>query len=207
MSTFAWVLAVWTLAVGSGAAFVETAGRRGGGVLKMLAATAYLAFALELGALDTPYGVTVLAALFLSWFGDLFLIGRVRPFFMAGLGAFLLAHVAYAAAFWLFGLRPAPVGIAAVGMVVVGAVVFRWLRGAGLRGSMATAVAAYLMAIGVMVAFAAGTGSALVLAGAIVFAVSDVFVARHRFVARASVNRRFGLPLYFAAQLLLAASV
>lgn len=207
MSTLAVGLVALTLTTGTAAAFLQTAGRRGYGVLKMVAATSYLAFAFEVGALDSLYGMTVLAALILSWFGDLFLIGDARPAFLAGLGAFLLAHVAYSSAFYLAGLQPAPVGGAAAAMVVVGVVVFRWLRAADLPPAMTTPVAAYLVAIGVMVAFAAGTGSALVLVGAVAFAASDVFVARHRFVVRSPLNRRVGLPLYFAAQLLIAASV
>ena len=45
------------------------------------------------------------------------------------------------------------------------------------------------------------------LVGAIVFAASDVAVARDRFVARSFVNRAWGLPAYYAAQLVLAWSV
>jgi hypothetical protein len=37
--------------------------------------------------------------------------------------------------------------------------------------------------------------------------LSDLSVARDRFVAPGFVNRAWGLPTYFAAQLLLAASV
>jgi len=43
--------------------------------------------------------------------------------------------------------------------------------------------------------------------GAAMFALSDVSVARDRFVAKAFVNRAWGLPLYFAAQLILASTV
>jgi hypothetical protein len=45
------------------------------------------------------------------------------------------------------------------------------------------------------------------LAGAVLFALSDVFVARDRFVHSGFANRQWGLPLYFLAQLILAASV
>jgi hypothetical protein len=43
-----------------------------------------------------------------------------------------------------------------------------------------------------------------VAVGALAFAASDVSVARDRFVRPEFVNRAWGLPLYYAAQLLLA---
>jgi len=42
---------------------------------------------------------------------------------------------------------------------------------------------------------------------ALMFAASDVSVARNRFVARKIVNKVWGLPLYYAAQLLFATSI
>jgi hypothetical protein len=61
-----------------------------------------------------------------------------------------------------------------------------------------------------MVALAAGSFSYrvswLLAAGAFGFYLSDLSVARDRFVAPAFVNRLWGLPLYYAAVLLLAAS-
>ena len=45
------------------------------------------------------------------------------------------------------------------------------------------------------------------VAGAVLFAVSDISVARDQFVRPAFINRLWGLPLYYAAQLLLAGSV
>ena len=55
-------------------------------------------------------------------------------------------------------------------------------------------------------AVAAGAPPTLAL-GALAFAASDVSVARERFVAPAFANGAWGLPLYFAAQLVLAGSV
>jgi uncharacterized membrane protein YhhN len=46
-----------------------------------------------------------------------------------------------------------------------------------------------------------------VAAGALLFAASDLAVARDRFVRPALRNKLWGLPAYFAAQLLLAASL
>jgi hypothetical protein len=43
-----------------------------------------------------------------------------------------------------------------------------------------------------------------VAVGALAFTASDVSVARDRFVKHEFVNRAWGLPLYFGAQLLIA---
>ena len=76
---------------------------------------------------------------------------------------------------------------------------------------MRVPVRAYVSAISLMVAAAAGTYTAspapALLAGAIGFALSDLSVARDRFVEPGFVNRVWGLPLYYVAQLLLASSV
>jgi uncharacterized membrane protein YhhN len=73
-------------------------------------------------------------------------------------------------------------------------------------------VVGYAVVIAVMVATAIGTatrppGAAVIAAGAVGFAVSDAAVFRHRFVAAGLSNKLWGLPMYYAAQLLLAASV
>jgi uncharacterized membrane protein YhhN len=70
---------------------------------------------------------------------------------------------------------------------------------------------AYVAVISVMVV--AGLGSVSrpddieVALGALAFYGSDLAVARERFVQTGFVNRAWGLPLYYGAQLLLAASV
>jgi len=72
-------------------------------------------------------------------------------------------------------------------------------------------VMAYVLALGAMVSLAigaaAGWGRPLLAVGALAFAASDVSVARDRFVAPGLVNRAWGLPLYYAAQLVIALSV
>jgi uncharacterized membrane protein YhhN len=175
---------------------------------KMLAATAYLIFAVQVGALQTTYGHWVLAGLVASWFGDLLLIpdGNDKAF-VAGLASFLAAHLLYAVAF--VQRQPSPItgSIAAVVLLIVATIVLRWLTDAGLQGRMRDAVIAYLAAITAMVALGVATGSAIVAAGAIAFAVSDILVARERFVTRSVWNRRVGQPLYFLAQLLLGLSI
>jgi stage V sporulation protein SpoVS len=53
----------------------------------------------------------------------------------------------------------------------------------------------------------AGAGAPMaVAAGAVAFAVSDLAVARERFVAPGGGSWRWGLPLYYGAQIAIAAS-
>jgi len=176
---------------------------------KMLASTGFIAVALSVGAVSDTYGQIVLAALVLSWIGDLLLTFASRRAFLGGLVAFLLGHVAYSVAFGTLGVDPVVGGAAAVAVAIVAVFVWRWL--APHVGDMAVPVVAYIVVISVMVVLAFGTygeGSAwLIPVGATLFFVSDLFVARNQFVVSDTVNRVWGLPLYYLAQVLLALSV
>jgi uncharacterized membrane protein YhhN len=180
-------------------------------VTKPLASTAFVALALAAGALGTPYGRSILAGLVLSWFGDVFLIPRGRPrIFLAGVLSFLAGHVAYAAAFGLRGVDPTGFLLAGVVAGAVAFVVLRWL-GRRVPADMKLAVPAYVAVISLMVVSAIATfrahGNAWIPIGAIGFYLSDLSVARDRFVVSDFMNRLWGLPLYYAAQVALAWSV
>ncbi len=204
-------LAIAITAVGlAGALLAERAGARAAmWATKPVASAGFLLAAWLSGAATSDYGRLILAGLVLSWLGDVLLIPKARAWFLAGLGAFLLAHVAYAAAFAQRGVSPRTVALAWVPIVLVGVVVLRWLRPHVPR-KMQAPVVAYVIAISAMVALAAGTFAARadwrVLAGALLFWISDLFVARNRFVSPGLENRVIGLPPYYAAQLLLAAT-
>jgi uncharacterized membrane protein YhhN len=178
-------------------------------ICKPLASAGFIAFAVSCGALQGSYGRWVLAGLVLSWFGDVLLIPSAQASFRAGLVSFLLGHVAYVVAFAGLGVAWLLLGVAAVPAVLLAWVVFRWLR-PGL-GKMAGPVAAYVTVISAMVTLAVATVPApagwVRLAGAVSFYVSDLSVARDRFLAPGFINRLWGLPLYYGAQLLLAWSV
>ena len=180
-------------------------------IAKLGASTLFLAAALHWGALDSGYGRLVLVALALCWLGDALLILRDRPqLFRAGIGSFLLGHLAYAAAF--LEHSTAPVALA-VGGLVVGLGAWRihgWLR-PHLPADFVLPVIAYVGVISAMLVAAVGTsaatGEVAVALGALMFVVSDVSVARDRFVAPGFANAAWGLPLYYAAQLVLASTV
>ncbi len=178
---------------------------------KLFAATAYIAAALSLGAMLTSYGRIMLLGMGFCWLGDLFLVARQsRILFLAGLVSFLMGHVAYTVAFAVRGVDIAVVAIS-LGLMAV----FAWRAVAWLyphiNQRMRVPVWLYLAAISIMLVMAAGTHASehnmFILTGAILFVLSDLAVARNRFVDPAFINRAIGLPLYFTAQLLLAASV
>ncbi len=180
---------------------------------KTAASTGFVGAAIVAGALDTPYGKAVLAALVLSWWGDVFLLGRGRRLFLAGLVSFLLGHVAFGVAFVVRGADPIFALAAAAAATLPALAAWRWLSGhlEGEKAAMRTPVKAYVTVISVMVALAVGTtaalGDARIPLGAVLFYLSDLAVARDRFVAPGFDNRLWGLPLYYGAQLVLAATV
>ncbi|MFP6663577.1 MAG: lysoplasmalogenase [Deltaproteobacteria bacterium] len=184
---------------------------RGVWLTKPVAALGFLGAALAVSAPQTSYGAWILTGLVLSFVGDVLLIPRdSEKTLLAGLVSFLLGHLAYAVAFGQLGLNmPALLGAALV-LALVAAVTLRWLL-PHVEGPMRAAVAAYTIVITAMVLFAASayaeTGAASVLIGALLFYVSDLAVARQQFVAKSITNRLWGLPLYFAGQLVLAASI
>lgn len=179
-------------------------------VSKLLASLGFVGAALHAGALASDYGRAVLLALALSLVGDVALLSRSRPAFLSGLSAFLLAHLAFAAAFLVLGTDGRVLGLAAGVLVPFGLVVRRWLR-PHVDGPMKLPVTLYVLVILVMVGLAwaatARHGLAAIGIGATAFMVSDLAVARDRFVAPGIVNRLWGLPLYYAAQLVLASTV
>jgi len=155
-----------------------------------------------------PVATWLVVGLALCAVGDVLLIWE-RSFDL-GLAGFLLGHVAYIAAFrtalpvlewtrWLL----VPVALASVG-----AAAWLWPH----LGRRRLPVGAYVLVITLMVwgALAAVVGGALgrmIAVGAVLFYLSDLTVARDRFVRSDFVNRAVGLPMYYAAQILIALSV
>jgi uncharacterized membrane protein YhhN len=179
-------------------------------IAKPIASAAFIWAALSWGALATTYGLLVLAGLALCMLGDVLLIPGDRPrVFRAGVFAFLLGHVAYGAAFLT---RPlSPLGLVAGGTLLAAVLlgVLRWL-GRSLPAEMVVPVRSYMVVIGAMATLACGVtvagGPWQVAVGALAFTASDVAVARDRFVKNGFLNRAWGLPLYYGAQLLIAAT-
>jgi uncharacterized membrane protein YhhN len=168
---------------------------------KVGASAAFVALALALGV-EGAFERGILAGLVLSVVGDVLLLSARRPAFLGGLVAFLLAHVAYAAAF--AGVAHPSPWTALLVLAVTGAAL-RWLWPS--LGGMRRPVVAYCAVISAMLWLALGVDGPLVRWGALLFYLSDLLVARDRFVHAEFANRLVGLPLYYAGQLLLALAV
>lgn len=177
---------------------------------KPVASAAFIAVAVFSGATHSTYGLLILLGLGLCLLGDVLLIPEGRPaVFRAGLFAFLAGHAAFACAFLT---QPRSIAWLALATLLLAFALWRvwlWLSPTVTR-DMRLPVQAYFLVIGVMTALACSVtgagGPATVAAGAIAFTASDVSVARDRFVRHEFSNRAWGLPLYYLAQVLLAAS-
>lgn len=145
---------------------------------------ALIGVALTLDPADDAQRAWFLLALGLSLVGDvLLMLPRVR--FAEGLGAFLLAHMAYIGGFATAGVEQGRLAAGAAVMAAVAVAVGRPLARAvrtGPETRLAGPVAAYLTVISAMVAASAGHGDARAIAGAVLFAVSDGLIAWDRFV-------------------------
>lgn len=180
-------------------------------IAKPVASAAFVTAAIVRGAFDSDYGRMLLVAFVLSWLGDVLLIPKQkRTPFVLGLLAFLSAHLFYAAAFIYMGVRGIPFDVTMVALTLLAVVILRWLS-EYLRGGMRFAVSVYVVAIIIMAATSVGasanSGRWLIAAGGMSFLLSDLAVARDRFVEKAFLNRLWGLPLYYAAQLMLVATI
>ena len=191
MTTTAWWLLVAFLVV----APLDWWSRWRGGhrlevVTKPLATALLIAIALTLDADSGPVRVWFCIALALSLVGDVMLLDDSR--FIAGLAAFLLAHVAYIGGFlaldtwrwWTFALSALPAG------VVVTTVGMRIIRATATEPRpVQLGVRAYLVVILMMFAVACGAGSWLVVAGAALFVTSDSLLGWRSFVVTTPVAR------------------
>lgn len=171
-------------------------------VAKPLASTGFLLIALSEGAIDTAYGRIILAGLVLGALGDVALM--FDRWFLAGLVTFAAGHVAYILAFLIDGSITLP-SIAVGTALGLGSAIWLIPR---VDSAMKVPVTVYIVVISVMVTAGIGPSQpTLVRIGAPLFALSDLLVARERFIASDARNRMWGLPMYYAAQVLIALSV
>jgi uncharacterized membrane protein YhhN len=182
----------------------------GRAIAKLAASTCFVLVAVTLGALEFTYGQWIVGALVLGWLGDALLLSRAPKAFMVGLAAFLLSHVLYAVAFASGSLSMPAMAVAALLALVFGVGVLRWLLPHTPDNFKVPVIAYVVVILGMCVAatgHAHASGRWAVLAGALLFTASDISVARDRFVEQSWVNRLWGWPTYFAAQLVLAWTV
>lgn len=176
---------------------------------KPFASLGFLVAAIGFGAFESRYGKIVFAGLVLGALGDVFLLGRSKQSFVAGLVSFLLGHVAYVVAFASLGMSTTAAAATAVVMGVLMFFVGRWVF--PHAPEMRVPIGVYMLVIALMCVAAVGAYAAgapwMIPVGALMFTASDIAVVRDRFVSKGFINRAWGLPLYYAAQLLIAWSI
>ena len=153
--------------------------------------------------------------LFLSLLGDVFLLWPV-PGFLPGLLSFLLAHIAYIAAFCVplrFAARPAAfVVYAALAAAIL------WQLWPGIPGALRVPVLAYVLCLAGMAAQAAAWWRSSVgrpdeflarsaALGGVLFMASDSLLAFNKFAAPLPLSSLWILATYWAAQWCIANSL
>ena len=207
------------LAMGAAAAFaignwtaVLRGHRRLEYVCKPAVMVALVVSALALDPVDDVQRAWFVVALLLSLAGDVFLMlpeERSEYLFVAGLGSFLLGHLAYIGGFaargfdwsghW-WGLLLVPVIIWFAGVPIV-----RSARTADR--ALTVPVAAYVGVILAMLVCAVASGVALAAVGAAVFVVSDATLGWNRFVKPLAHGPIVVISTYHVAQALLVVSL
>ena len=180
-------------------------------IAKPLATLLIVAMALSLSSAEPVYRRWIVIGLLWSTLGDVFLM-LPGDYFLYGLIAFLVAHLAYLVAFSQrarFLAREAPF----IAYLIVAAGILAWLW-PGIPGPMRIPVVVYVAALGAMAAQAASIwsirrdrASALAAIGGALFMFSDSLIAFNRFGEPFEASRFLVLASYWLAQWLIARSI
>jgi len=165
--------------------------------------------ALQFGALESTYGLIILAGLIACAVGDIFLLSRKSEnLFKAGMAAFALGHVFYVIAISKIRIDFTTDITNWAVIFIAGLFALHTVRKTPKR--MQRPVLYYSLIIFLMVLFSlfAPRSAPFIFIpfAAIMFAVSDMFVARDRFIKPNPKNALAITPLYFGAQALFAFS-
>ncbi len=179
-------------------------------VAKPLTMVVLIAAVLQMNPTSDAARVCFVVALVFCLVGDVFLMLPDRDrWFVFGLGAFLVGHLAYIPGLVLLGVS----GIwLLIGVVIVGAFVATiGLRIVdGVRESepkLVVPVMAYMVVISLMVASAFGTGRVVAIAGAGLFYSSDAMIAWNGFIKAHRLGPIAIIVTYHVGQILLALSL
>lgn len=153
-------------------------------VAKPLTTAGLVAIALALDPVHTDMRIAFVVALVLSLAGDVFLMLPGERWFVPGLAAFLVAHIAYVVG---FVVGPGTGSELLVGAVIAAAVAvpmgIRLVRAVRRSApALVGPVTAYVVVIASMVACATGWGNVWAVVGAWLFFVSDALIGESRFV-------------------------
>lgn len=172
-------------------------------IIKTLAIAALAALAV---IMDGPW--LLVTALIFSALGDLFISRDGEAAFLAGLGSFLLAHVAYVALFWgVAGGSLSPLFAGVFAIYAIGMLWWLWPHLAEMKAP----VCAYIAVIYAMGVTAAAAPAPLwpIIAGAALFVISDSVLAAETFVFKRQ-PRRWTAPViwstYYTSQVLIASA-
>lgn len=165
---------------------------------------------MAVGASGAPWSRVALLGLVLAAVGDVALATKSKFGFLVGLGLFALAYSTYVVAFGLRGTQGAVLGVTA-GVVALGAGI-AWVTLHDLvPHRMQIPVGVYLVILASMLALGTAVGIThrtwLLTMGVALVAGSDIAVGRERFGTPGFVNKAFGLPTYYAGQILIALSL
>lgn len=177
--------------------------------LKMTAASAFIA----LGAIgehqDASQQLLMLGLVF-GFIGDAALLSQNKKPFLFGIGAFLIGHALYAAAWAPNATLDTLLRLPSLLFIAL-ALGFTPYIVRFADGFMKKAVVAYILVITLMGITATGqsdvTGDYRYVLGAAMFALSDVSVALDRFTPLPRWHRWLGIPLYFMSQYILASTL
>lgn len=203
MSGAALVFAIVAVAVsGALAVAASESGRR-----NLVAVFKPLTTILLLGVVGWPtttFSRFVVMGVMLSVVGDVALLSPSDRAFMAGLAAFLLAHLAYIFAFWQAAVWSPSVIVAAFLTLATSAALLGAIWG-GARGLHVPTVLYGLVISGMVIAAVATLGGSLraapfAAAGAVLFYVSDASLAINRFRRPIPYASVFTLGIYWIGQ-------
>ncbi|MBP9152787.1 MAG: lysoplasmalogenase [Flavobacteriales bacterium] len=172
----------------------------------------------QLSGLSSFFSKTIQFGLFFSWIGDIALMfdEKIPILFVVGLGAFLIAHLGYAAAFMrnvkdskaAFNLPKA--GLMALPFILITGAFFYYMKD-GLPADLFIPVLAYTVVISVMGITAAARHNHVddksynwILIGAILFILSDMVIAINKFVIDFDYDAILNMALYLSGQFMIA---
>ena len=200
------MLPIWVTAVVVSGALAVLASETGRPALVALFKP--LATFLLLGVVGWPttdFARLVALGIVLSVVGDVALLWPGNRAFIVGLAAFLLAHVAYVAAFWRVAVWTPHVAVVAAVTAVTTVILLRaiWRGADGMHGP----TIAYGAVISAMVVSAAATvggrlpGAPFAAAGASLFYLSDASLALNRFRRPIPHAAMLTLGIYWIGQI------
>ena len=181
-------------------------------LFKPVASLGFILAAWLLDPLSSSYGSYIFLGLILSMIGDVCLIPQGSgKIFLLGVGSFLLAHVAYTAAFFFVAFHPAGLFGVLVPMSAIAFFIYKWLS-PDVPDKLQKPILGYVIVITFMVSISIAVVIAqpdfqYLAVAATLFWLSDISVARARFKQADFFNKVWGIPFYFGAQLLFALTV